>query len=514
MTRMWTRARVAAVATLFASFGVGSTACTSILGTFEVGDDALGDAAVSGLDASDGLDGDRSEAAADAGSDVVSIPDGPVDPPLPCDASETPADGIFVSATDGNDASGNGTKLLPYKTVASAMTAALATGKKVINLAEGTYPEALSFDATHQGLTVVGGWLRAGDAWTRDCSLGFRSKTIVASPTNVAVRVNNVTQPTALESLTVATKATCASAAGAPGETCIGVLVTGTGSIFRMKTVKVLAGRAGDGGSVSAPAAQGNVPCDGYTGCTASPQTGKVGDGGAGAAPGAFTTAGWTPGEGHGGAPGTNGQNGAPGGPGQVKMCASAGQGQCQSGGDQCVHGASNQGTAPAGKCGCGGLGGLGGVAGHGGGSSVALFVSGAGAKVAIEATSLVAGDGGQGSAGSAGGAPGPGAPGTNGANVSCPADNGPSTSPGPTCGCVGIGTNTANGGPAGGAGAPGGGGGGGTGGAGGASYAQVTASGAQVLTTGPLIQLAYGAPGAGPPGSPAGSAGATFNVP
>jgi hypothetical protein len=422
------------------------------------------------------------------------------EPDLPCDPSEIPADGIHVSA-DGSDEAGNGSPLLPFKSIGAGVAAAAAAFKSTVYVAEGIYPEALELDEARQGLLVKGGWLRSGDTWRRDCESGFRARTVIASPSNVGVRVTGVTKPTGLEALTIATKATGRRDADAAGESCIGVWVTGDGSAFRLSRVKVIAGGGGAGGEASTPMQQGAVSCNGHDDCTTAPSVGRTGDSApAPSAQGTYDAAGFVPIDGLGGGSGGPGTNGTPGGLG--------------AGHDVCVHGTTPSGNAPPGKCGCGGLPGLGGRAGRGGGASVALLVYGAGAIVSVDDTALVAGKAGDGSAGAAGALGGKPGSSSNGAPASCPSDNGPSTSPGPACGCVGKNEKGYSGGLAGGHGAAGGNGGTGSGGGGGDSIGFVTVGTAKVLVEGSFGQIVHGPAGLGAGGASEGRAMERFAAP
>src|SRR5262245_53527498 len=147
----------------------------------------------------------------------------------PCDPSERPAEGLFVSV-NGNDTTGAGSPALPLKTIRQGLAAAAAAGKSVVFVDQGTYPESLALSAANSGVTVRGGFKATGAAWQRDCSDGARSKTVVASPTNVGARITGVTQRTTLQTLTILTRATGNSGMSQSGESCYGVFVSGAGS--------------------------------------------------------------------------------------------------------------------------------------------------------------------------------------------------------------------------------------------------------------------------------------------
>jgi len=343
---------------LAVGLGCVTVGCVSLLGDFEVLSEAAG---------TEGEPmGPDGQAALDAAPPDV---DAGVEPILPCDENERPtvADGVFAS-TDGDDSAGNGTPLLPFRTINRSITAAVAGSKKRIYVAEGTYAESLAFDGARQGFVVSGAWKRAGDAWSRDCSQGFRTRTVVASPSNIAVRVSGVTTTTGLDALTVATKGTCAA-----GESCFGIFVSGANTVFSLKRVRVVAGSGGSGLAPRSPAPSGNRVCNGTSDCS-NGAAGGTADAGNPGGPGSFTEAGFVPGDGLGGGTGTVGAHGTPGGPGNPTTCANAGVGQCNFGGDQCIHGASSGPRTAPGRCGCGGLGG-GGCGGGGGESKCELLL-------------------------------------------------------------------------------------------------------------------------------------------
>jgi len=460
----------------------------------------------------DGASGTAGDA---RGGGLVDVPGSSLpEPALPCDPAEVPREGVFVSP-DGNDTSGDGSRLLPLRTITAGLTTAAAAQLENVYVAQGTYAEALSFDASRQGVNVLGGWIRTGDTWKRDCETGFRSRTLVASPTNVGVRVDGATKPTALDALTIATRATCASKPDTGGESCYGVFITGNGTVIRLSRVKVLAGAGGAGGAAITPGPGGTSTCNGLSDCSLAPRPGTPGAAASASGDqGTLAASGFVPVDGLRGQSGGRGDNGTRGNVGATMTCATPGVGQCQSGGNQCIGGALLAGNAPSGTCGCGGLGGAGGGPGRGGGASVALYVAGAGAVVGLDDCALVASKGGDGSPGSAGGEGGPPSAGVNGTPASCPQDNGPSSAPGPDCGCVGMMDKSFAGGAKGSDGARGGKGGDGSGGAGGDSIPLVILAGARVVASGEHGQRQAGAPGRGAAGSPDGRSLESFTAP
>jgi len=165
--------------------------------------------------------------------------------------------------------------------------------------------------------------------------------------------------------------------------------------------------------------------------------------------------------------------------------------------------------SGTVGKNGCGGQPGLPGMPGRGGGASIGILASGAGAVVALDHTVVNSQKGGDGSTGGAGGKAGPGTAGSSGNPVT--ADThcySPSCSASPNCGTNSP--HTFAGGSKGGDGASGGKGGDGGGGAGGPSYGAVSLGGARVLLDANSITLG-GFGGAGAAGAPGGATAGTF---
>jgi len=424
--------------------------------------------------------------------------------PPACDPSVQPTDGVFVSVVNGNDLSGQGSQLLPFKTIATGLTAAAASGLHFVYLDEGTYPENINFSASSAGLFVSGGWKALGATWSRDCAPDFVSRTVIASPTAVAVKVSGVTVPSGLINLTVATRAKGLSSANTSGETVIGVLVTGVNSTFRLTGVNVLTGQGGDGGSASVPPDAMNLTCSG-----SDPGTGMAGSVGTAGMPGKAGVLGataFTPGDGMPGLTAMTGASGtAPAIAPETGMCVSSCSGTC---GGFCGDVADTCSGAP-GKNGCGGQPGLPGSPGRGGGASIGIFASGAGAIVALDHTVVRAQKGGDGSTGGTAGKPGLGTAGSTGnpvtANTHCYS---PACASIPNCGTNSP--HTFAGGSKGGDGGPGGKGGDGGGGAGGPSYGSVTLDGARVLVDANSITLG-GVGGTGAGGAPAGATASTF---
>ncbi len=430
---------------------------------------------------------------------------------LPCDPAEVPSDGIFLSP-DGDDDAGDGSATLPVKTLARALELSLSGSKHAIHLDQGTYPAQLTIATLPPGppgpdgaFLIDGGWMATGAAWTRDCSAGARSKTVIASPTSTGASIALQDGSLILRTLTIAGKATGATSAGLDGESCYGIAVLGSGEL-RLEDVDAKAGTAGDGGEVTQLVDGMNAACnpDGVSSCAALPQgqagsTGGPGVDGPAGTDGTFGQEGYQPAPGGDGTPGDPGQNGGPGAAGASGQCydvgcAGAPVPPCNTA--FCGSSAQHPVNAGKGKCGCGGRGGAAGAAGRGGGASIGVFAFGT-VTVLATVSSLTAGDGGDGSPG-AGGLPGDaGTSGAKGTNAACPAVCASVSIPNNQCQCQQPGSTTLDGGAKGGDGGMGGTGAKGGGGSGGPSIAVVRGGGATVTLTSTTTKVGKGGVGA-----------------
>ena len=420
--------------------------------------------------------------------------DASVDVPAPaCDPNAKPdGQAVFVSP-DGDDTTGSGSMDKPLKTLGQALKLAANSGPKLVVADQGNYKESVTFDSKVAGVAVRGGFKKTGSLWARDCDAAARQKTVIDSPTNVGVRVENVAAK--LETLSVQTKAKGATASGAAGESQYGVFVTGDDASVSLTDVRVVAGAGGDGGDAVKLVASTPVTCDGLAGC-GNGGSGTPGTAGTDAPASTFDLAGHLPGNGADGKPSSSGSNGMAGkDDGTTKTgCHSPGcAGVCSSGTCGAL-GTAFSVKGEKGKCGCGGLGGTSGGGGWGGGASVALFVSGKGV-VTVAFSELASQVGGKGSAGKAGAIGLEGTDGSKGANVTCHT-NCYSASP---CGNCEQNSEIAIGGAKGGLGGKGGDGKPGGNGAGGPSVAIVRVGGAVVtLSDGSLPNPGKGGFGAG----------------
>ncbi len=336
--------------------------------------------------------------------------------PEPCDPSEQPVSGVFVSAVGGSDANDGG-PAAPVRTLARALTVAGSSGVTTVFLDQGQYNDPVRLTGG-EGVTLRGGWRRTDGGWERDCRPDRRLGTELRSLGPV-VELRRVETGSELRDLTVSTRTPQDA-----GESSIALIVDE--SALTLSNVKVVAGDGLNAPPVTPPPPPGVVNCDGFTDC-------REGDAGLSrdlvqpihSDGGTFTANGFIAGDGVAGMPGDNGQNGTPGGMGAGSM--SCGDGMCAGcsppdGGvaGSCSGASMRTQRGNPGRCGCGGLGGPGGPAGRGGGASVALLAVN-GARVELRASELLAGKGGNGSLGAAGANSGTGRQGMAGTGTLCP---------------------------------------------------------------------------------------------
>ena len=343
---------------------------------------------------------------------------------------------FFVSSSKGNDATGDGSKAKPFKSVTSVLDKVSDT-KRRIYICEGDYPEDVVLEAKHAGASLFGGFT---------CDWSTSKNRPKFGNTALALKITGAT------GVAIADIAFVAKDATSPGASSIAAFVANSDVTFKRVSLTASNGAKGDNGGLSpftfpadlngtsatsldggaekpvrCPADPvgtvstkgGNGGVSGAPGGDGTPgqsNKGSVaqcdsenkggGNGAAGAAPppaagasviGMLAPDGWHP------APGVNGSNG--------------GAGQGGGGGAGLVGGAGGGGGA-------GGCGGAGGGGGQGGGASIALvsFQS----SMTFEASSLTsstAGAGGDGVAGQPGQTPG-GSRGT-GSGTSCNGGNG-----------------------------------------------------------------------------------------
>ncbi|MBX3226709.1 MAG: hypothetical protein KIT84_39190 [Labilithrix sp.] len=418
------------------------------------------------------------EPSADAGPDAEGGSLSIVEPPAPCDPSEVPGDGVFVSVVFGLSGA-PGTASLPLSTVSDGLELAVARGVARVYLDEGTYAESLTLTERHAGILVSGGWKGSKTSWRRDCEDDFRARTTLESPAPVAVTIDVASSGATMgfEAMTITNRNLAPTPSDVSGTSSIAMLVRGSASL-RISRARLLAAKGAHGGAATAGTPGATLACDGVTGC-ASGADGAKGNDGDGAAPAFFDPTGFHPSDGAGGQAGPPGANGTPGANGAEKSCIREVSGECNTGGGFC--GGLNENRQGAkGECGCGGAGGAGGKAGRGGGASIALLALDG--TVTIEHTTLFAGGGGNGSVGGKGGDGTGGSAPKAGAPTSCLTTISQSGPTGPACTCVLGNDQPAPGGAAGGPGGAGAPGSKGGDGAGGPSYGWVTLGNARVV--------------------------------
>ena len=231
-----------------------------------VGDDpaiasATDDAAVPMLDATSG------DGAADRPEPTV--------PETPCDPSEKPGSGLFVSPA-GDDTSGDGSAAAPYRSLTRALSSASTAGAASTIYADvGSYPEEVVVPKLTSDVSVRGGWRATGQSWMRACDSGRRALTVVRSTTVYGLHALEGGAALTIEDFTILTRATpVAALPGKVGETAYGVFVRSANARLTLRNVEV---RAGDGGGGVKPPTPARLPTP--SSCTCKPtQTRAVDD--------------------------------------------------------------------------------------------------------------------------------------------------------------------------------------------------------------------------------------------
>lgn len=371
--------------------------------------------------------------------------------------------GVFVSSTKGDDASGKGTKVAPYKTLAAALSRA---GKKPIYACGEAFMETVTLSAD---ITLFGA-LDCTNGWTYDAS----KKTVLTTDADaIPMIVTNTASDVKVYDFTIA-----ATDAMKDGESSIAVIVDGATASFERCDIIAGNGKAGLAGDTPTdpvgptdpndPGIKGNDgknacldPAQQFGGapkenpsCTAASGGPLGGNGGAGfinnggdasgGTPAVMakgfggkgqTTPGWdctSDGINGGGGTGATGSTGAAGDGAQAASALGTvdntgysgvagkaggpglpGQGGGGGGG---AKGKSMCAGASGGGGGAGGCGGKGGLGGNPGGASIGIISLGATLTFnAVTITTNKGGDGGDGGDGQAGGSGGNGGNGGNG---------------------------------------------------------------------------------------------------
>lgn len=158
--------------------------------------------------------------------------------------------GVFVSASLGNDDSGDGSRARPFKSVARGMVTAKADRRRLYVCAE-SYAEGLVIE---QDVDVYGDLSCANGVWQ-----SANQRAVLNAPASPAARATNVESATRVEGIELV-----APAAG-PGESSIGLFVENSSGL-RWTEGKIVAGPGGAGADGVTPAAyvlQGGVPARG-----------------------------------------------------------------------------------------------------------------------------------------------------------------------------------------------------------------------------------------------------------
>ena len=292
-------------------------------------------------------------------------------------------DGLFISALKGEDATADGTRDKPFRTVAAALSNVSAQ-KRRLYLCEGVYPEDVTLTSAHAGLSLFGGFTcdwrpsatkptlgASARALTIDGAMGvsladltFQAKD-APTPGGSSVAAFVKTSSVTFKRVALIAGNARDGADGTRVDLALSINYDGLGSLDGGAGLAKLitcpggastkGGKGGVGGFAGDPGAPGpdnrGTVADG--GCGAS-ETVKDGQPGASPSPapsvtllGELAAAGWQP------QGGTAGANGGPG--------------QGGGGGASLVSGAGGGGG------GAGGCGGAGGGGGQGGGASIAL---------------------------------------------------------------------------------------------------------------------------------------------
>ncbi|MEY4576035.1 MAG: hypothetical protein RL701_738, partial [Pseudomonadota bacterium] len=212
--------------------------------------------------------------------------------------------GVFVApAPIGSRVATCGSKLRPCALIAVAIARAQETSKRWVYLSAGTYAEFVKLPA---GIALQGAWQNRSGVWSRPCPADRVQSTLIAAPSNVAVRVEGTERQaeSVLDALTIQTKT-----AAEPGESLYGVYVSGPQTQLTLTDVIVVAAPAGAGARGKAGPAPTPAPSE----CSVDAPLAAVVEGtlGAGAETGAFDEVGYQAARGSAGSRGAAGRRGS-----------------------------------------------------------------------------------------------------------------------------------------------------------------------------------------------------------
>jgi len=433
---------------------------------------------------------------------------GDAGPEPTCDPNESPpTDAIYVSAKEGDDNASQGSPEQPLQSLSNAIKLAVHNQIGKIILDQGTYKEAVVL-SLQDPLVIMGGWIKVGTAWTRDCSQTARNKTLLHSPTSTGLQITGNSSVSLQTMVIQSTGTNNAAPDNQSGESCYGVFVSGAELSMNDVTIRACGGQ--DGGKANKYEEVQPPDCSQLqgTGCSMGEHGGSGSGGQDAKEAGTFTLNGYTPANGQHGNYGSNGNNGTPGNPGNTAQCYEKGcTGQQVSGSCPSNHYCGNETpqkdtSSQPGSCGCGGRGGSGGAGGRGGGGSFGIYATG-NASVLVKNSRVEAASGGNGSPGQTGQIGLNGLDGKQGDSVMCYTQCKP-MQVGEKCNCEQPGSYQLAGGEKGGKGGNGGNGGPGGAGSGGPSIAALIHGSATISH----LNVDFLHSTAGTPGSPSAAQG------
>lgn len=433
---------------------------------------------------------------------------GDAGPEPTCDPNESPpTDAIYVSAKEGDDNASQGSPEQPLQSLSNAIKLAVHNQIGKIILDQGTYKEAVVL-SLQDPLVIMGGWIKVGTSWTRDCSQTARNKTLLHSPTSTGLEITGNNSVSLQTMVIQSTGTNNAAPDNQSGESCYGVFVSGAQLSMNDVTIRACGGQ--DGGKADKLEEVQPPDCSQLQGAGCSTGvSGTSGGGGENAdVAGQFTANGYIPQYGQHGISGQNGKNGKQGKSGNSAQCYGKGcagtqvSGPCPSN-HFCGNETPQKDTSSQpGSCGCGGRGGGGGAGGRGGGGSFGIYATG-NASVLVKNSRVEAASGGNGSPGQQGNNGLTGLDGETGNNAICYTQCKP-TQVGANCNCEQPDSYVLAGGEKGGKGGDGGNGGPGGAGSGGPSIAALIHGSATINH----INVDFLHSTAGTPGAPSAAQG------
>jgi len=174
---------------------------------------------------------------------------GDAGPEPTCDPNESPpTDAIYVSAKEGDDNASQGSPEQPLQSLSNAIKLAVHNQIGKIILDQGTYKEAVVL-SLQDPLVIMGGWIKVGTAWTRDCSQTARNKTLLHSPTSTGLQITGNSSVSLQTMVIQSTGTNNAAPDNQSGESCYGVFVSGAELSMNDVTIRACGGQ--DGGKAN-----------------------------------------------------------------------------------------------------------------------------------------------------------------------------------------------------------------------------------------------------------------------